>query len=54
MNTGHGEIVDADIAGYFDSLPHSELQKSVARRVVDGAMLHLIKMRLKAPAGRNG
>jgi RNA-directed DNA polymerase len=47
--TGHGEIVDADLAGYFDSLPHSELLKSVARRVVDGAMLHLIKMWLKAP-----
>jgi group II intron reverse transcriptase/maturase len=50
MNTGHGEIVDADLAGYFDSLPHSELLKSVARRVVDGVMLHLIKMWLKAPA----
>ena len=50
INTGHGEIVDADLAGYFDSLPHSELLKSVSRRVVDGAMLHLIKMWLKAPA----
>src|SRR6266568_5883793 len=50
INTGHGEIVDADLAGYFDSLPHSELLKSVARRVVDGDMLHLIKMWLKAPA----
>src|SRR5579863_5528502 len=49
INTGHGEIVDADLAGYFDSLPHSELLTSVARRVVDGAMLHLIKMWLKAP-----
>jgi len=49
INTGHGEIVDADLAGYFDSLPHSELLKSVARRVVDRAMLHLIKMWLKAP-----
>src|ERR1035438_1582300 len=49
INTGHEEIVDADLAGYFDSLPHSELLKSVARRVVDGAMLHLIKMWLKAP-----
>ena len=49
INTGHGEIVDADLAGYFDSLPHSDLLKSVARRVVDGAMLHLIKMWLKTP-----
>jgi len=50
INMGHGEIIDADLAGYFDSLPHSELLKSVARRVVDGAMLHLIKMWLKVPA----
>jgi group II intron reverse transcriptase/maturase len=49
INTGHEEIVDADLAGYFDSLPHSEVLKSVARRVVDGAMLRLIKMWLKAP-----
>ena len=49
INTGHREIVDADLSGYFDSLPHSELLKSVARRVVDGAMLHLIKMWLEAP-----
>jgi RNA-directed DNA polymerase len=49
INTGYGEIVDADLSGYFDSIPHSELMKSVARRVVDGAMLHLIKMWLEAP-----
>jgi len=49
INTGHGEIVDGDLSGYFDSIPHAELLKSVARRVVDGAMLHLIKMWLEAP-----
>ena len=49
INTGHKEIVDADLSSYFDTLPHSELLKSVARRVVDGAMLHLIKMWLEAP-----
>jgi RNA-directed DNA polymerase len=49
INTGHGQIVDADLSGYFDSVPHAELLKSVARRVVDGAMLHLIKMWLQAP-----
>src|ERR1700681_1632521 len=48
INTGHGEIVDADLSSYFDTLSHSELLKSVARRVVDGAMLHLIKMWLEA------
>ena len=49
INTGHREIVDGDLTSYFDLLPHSELLKSVARRVVDGAMLHLIKMWLIAP-----
>ena len=49
INTGHGEIVDADLSSYFDTLPHSALMRSVARRVVDGAMLHLIKMWLEAP-----
>jgi RNA-directed DNA polymerase len=48
INTGYGEVVDADLSSYFDSLPHAELLKSVARRVVDRAMLHLIKMWLEA------
>jgi len=48
INTGHREIVDADLTAYFDTLPHAELLKSVARRVVDGAMLHLIRMWLTA------
>jgi len=46
---GHTEVIDADLSGYFDSIPHAELMKSVARRVSDGAMLHLIKMWLVAP-----
>ena len=41
--------VDTDLTSYFDSLPHSGLLKSVARRVVDGALLHLIKMWLEGP-----
>jgi group II intron reverse transcriptase/maturase len=48
INTGYGEVVDADLSSYFDSLPHAELLRSVARRVVDRAMLHLIKMWLDA------
>ncbi len=49
LNTGHTQVVDADVSGYFDSIPHAELMKSVARRVVDRRMLHLIKMWLEAP-----
>ena len=53
LNTGHGQIVDADLSGYFDSIPQGDLLKSVARRIVDGAMLHLIKMWLEAPEKGN-
>jgi len=49
VSRGHEQVVDADLSGYFDSIPHAELMKCVARRVVDGAMLHLIKMWLEAP-----
>ena len=46
---GHTNVVDADLSRYFDTIPHSELLKSVARRIVDGQVLRLIKMWLKAP-----
>ena len=49
MGAGHTEVVDADLSGYFDSIPHSELMKSVSRRVSDKAVLHLIRMWLDAP-----
>jgi group II intron reverse transcriptase/maturase len=44
---GHPEVVDADLADYFGSIPHAELLKSVARRIVDRRVLHLIKMWLE-------
>jgi RNA-directed DNA polymerase len=46
---GHPDVVDADLADYFGSIPHSDLLKSVARRVVDRRVLHLIKMWLDCP-----
>jgi group II intron reverse transcriptase/maturase len=49
LNRGHREVVDCDLSGYFDSIPHAELMKSVARRVSDGAMLALIKAWLQTP-----
>jgi RNA-directed DNA polymerase len=46
---GHPEVVDADLADYFGSIPHYELLQSVARRIVDRRVLHLIKMWLECP-----
>jgi RNA-directed DNA polymerase len=44
---GHPEVVDADLADYFGSIPHAELMLSLARRIVDARVLHLIKMWLE-------
>src|SRR6267154_5456762 len=46
---GHTDVVDANLSRYFDSIPHGELLKSVARRIVDRHLLRLIKLWLKAP-----
>jgi len=49
INTGHTAVVDADLRGYFDEIPHGPLMKSVARRITDRQVLHLIKMWIEAP-----
>src|SRR5258707_8272356 len=46
---GYTDVVDADLSRYFDSIPHDELLRSVARRIVDRRVLRLIKLWLKAP-----
>ena len=36
-------VIDAGIAAHFDTIPHGRLTKTVAERVVDGAMLALVR-----------
>jgi RNA-directed DNA polymerase len=53
VNTGHTEVVDADLGGYFDSIPHTELMKSVSRRLSDRQLLHLLKQWLEMPVSES-
>jgi RNA-directed DNA polymerase len=46
---GYTDVVDADLSKYFDTIPHRELMHSVARRIVDRNVLHLIRMWLRTP-----
>jgi RNA-directed DNA polymerase len=46
---GYTDVVDADLSKYFDTIPHSDLLRSVARRIVDRQVLRLIKLWLKTP-----
>lgn len=49
LRAGHTDVIDADLSGYFDSIPHAELMKSAARRISDSRMLRLLKMWLETP-----
>jgi RNA-directed DNA polymerase len=46
---GYTDVVDADLSKYFDTIPHADLLRSVARRIVDRQVLRLIKLWLKTP-----
>lgn len=47
--SGRHEIVDADLSGYFDTIPHAKIIKLIKGRVTDGSILKLIKEWLRAP-----
>jgi RNA-directed DNA polymerase len=49
IRQGYTDVVDADLSKYFDTIPHADLLKTVARRIVDRHVLWLIKLWLKAP-----
>jgi RNA-directed DNA polymerase len=46
---GFTDVVDADLSKYFDTIPHNELLRSVAARIVDRHVLRVIKLWLKTP-----
>jgi RNA-directed DNA polymerase len=49
LHRGQTDVVDADLADYFASIPHAESMLSLARRIVDRRVLHLIRMWLECP-----
>lgn len=49
LSRGYTQVIDADLSKYFDSIPHTKLLAVVAERIVDSAILHVIKLWLKAP-----
>lgn len=49
LKAGYREVYDADLQGYFDTIPHDQLMKCVEMRISDGRVLNLIRMWLQSP-----
>lgn len=49
LRMGYTAVYDADLKGYFDSIPHDKLMKGLETRISDSSVLQLIRMFLQAP-----
>jgi RNA-directed DNA polymerase len=49
LRQGLVEVYDADLKGYFDSIPQDKLMACLQMRISDRSVLRLIRMWLKAP-----
>lgn len=54
LNFGLENVLDADIASFFDTIPHDQLMTCIGRRIVDGSILRIIRAWLRAGVLENG
>ena len=49
LAAGYREVYDADLQGYFDTIPHDQLLACLRMRIADRSVLHLIRLWLETP-----